>query len=207
MNKVKEGFAKRGVAKSGVNTYTGFDYFTLEDITPPIIELCVEYGITMLPSFTSDLAIMNIFNSDDRDDCLSITVPMVIPEIKAANATQNVGASVTYMRRYLYMVALDIIEADTLDANHGKPVKKAPSTPVQRAEAKAEIVKADKPDGGLRARRVEELAKELMKKNPKAKSYITKISKETSKFTEMTGERAEDLILELTDKLVAADEK
>lgn len=68
---------------------------------------------------------------------------------------QALGSSITYMRRYLYMMALDICEADSIDANLGNGTtatgatpapaaqteKKAPATPQERQEVKQELTK------------------------------------------------------------------
>lgn len=201
LNEMKLEFAEKKVAKSGVNTYTGFDYFTLEDITPPILELCKKHGVTMIQTFHPDLAIMHIYNNDKPDDSIEVMVPMAVPEIKAANATQNMGASITYLRRYLYMVALDIIEGDALDATHGKPAPtRAPATKVERKKTKEQITGSNEIAPANQLSRIAEMAKELYAK-PGNKTYVNKISKETDKFTNVTRKRAEELILEMEEKL------
>ena len=46
---------------------------------------------------------------------------------------QALGSSITYMRRYLYMIALDICESDSIDSDLGKPIPApapAPKAPV-----------------------------------------------------------------------------
>ena len=41
-------------------------------------------------------------------------------EMKGSNAIQNLGGSNTYLRRYLYLNALEIVENDVYDATSGK---------------------------------------------------------------------------------------
>ena len=45
-------------------------------------------------------------------------------EIKGSNAIQNLGGSNTYLRRYLYLNALEIVENDMYDATSGKTTTK-----------------------------------------------------------------------------------
>ena len=45
---------------------------------------------------------------------------MASAQLKGVHEIQNLGAVETYQRRYLYMVAFEIVEADVLDAVQGK---------------------------------------------------------------------------------------
>ena len=107
--------------KSGQNKYAGFSYYTLEDIAPPLNILLLKYGLTSNISFDNEKAILTIINTDNLDEQVTFDVPMREAEQKSCNKVQNLGATITYIRRYLYLIAFDIVEYDTFDAISGKP--------------------------------------------------------------------------------------
>ena len=107
--------------KSGQNKYAGFNYYTLEDIAPPLNILLLKYGLTSNISFDNEKAILTIINTDNLDEQVTFDVPMREAEQKSCNKVQNLGATITYIRRYLYLIAFDIVEYDTFDAVSGKP--------------------------------------------------------------------------------------
>ncbi len=78
-------------------------------------------------NFTADVATMNIINTDNPEESVPFVAPFnqIAPIVsnagkQATNEMQALGSSITYMRRYLYMIALDICESDSIDANLGK---------------------------------------------------------------------------------------
>lgn len=107
--------------KSGQNKYAGFNYYTLEDIAPPLNILLLKYGLTSNISFDNEKAILTIINTDNLNEQVSFDVPMREAEQKSCNKVQNLGATITYIRRYLYLIAFDIVEYDTFDTISGKP--------------------------------------------------------------------------------------
>lgn len=56
-------------------------------------------------------------------------------EVKGANALQSLGGVETYQRRYLYMMMLDIVEADMFDSTQGAPEK--PTAPAKKKSESA----------------------------------------------------------------------
>ena len=48
-----------------------------------------------------------------------ITSPMSTAKLKACHEVQNLGAVQTYLRRYLWVVALEIVEHDAIDSSAG----------------------------------------------------------------------------------------
>lgn len=104
-------------------------------------------------NFTADTATMTIVNTDNPEETVAFIAPFnqIAPIVnnagkQATNEMQALGSSITYMRRYLYMLALDICESDGIDANIGAPAptpaptpKAPPATPEQRQEVKREL--------------------------------------------------------------------
>lgn len=128
IQKVKLELSKRELKKSGENSYSGFKYYELGDFMPSIIELCNKYSLCTQISFENDKAILSIIDSDinnviknEVDNSLiyphvDYSSPIRELELKGANAIQALGGIQTYLRRYLYMNAFDIVEADMFDS-------------------------------------------------------------------------------------------
>jgi hypothetical protein len=111
------------LSKSGHNKFAGYKYFELGDFLPTINNIFSKAGLCGVVSFTSDLATLTITDIDDNSQIV-ITSPMGSAALKGCHEVQNVGAVETYQRRYLWVVAMEIVEHDVLDATTGseKPV-------------------------------------------------------------------------------------
>jgi hypothetical protein len=80
-------------------------------------------------TFYTDIAILTIVDVDKPEDKIEFKSPMSTAELKGCHAIQNLGAVQTYLRRYLWVAAMEIVEHDSLDAITGKDEpKKAKST-------------------------------------------------------------------------------
>ena len=114
--------------KSG-NKFAGYEYFELGDFLPQIQNICHKLGLCGIVSFNHDMAYLQI---TDVEDCTSLmfTSPMSSAALKGCHDVQNLGAVQTYLRRYLWTNAFEIVEHDALDATMGsvEPVKKPKDT-------------------------------------------------------------------------------
>lgn len=117
--------------KTGENTYAGYMYFELEDFLQPAQEILAELGLCGMVSFTSDTATLEIVDVE-TDKSILFTSPMGSANLKGCHDVQNIGAVQSYQRRYLWMAALEIVEASALDAKGGE-AKKAKATPTAGA--------------------------------------------------------------------------
>ena len=114
--------------KSGRNKFAGFEYFELGDFLPTIQNIFTKVGLCGTVSFGTELATLTIVDLDDASQSVSFTSPMSSAELKGCHAIQNLGAVQTYLRRYLWVVAMEIVEHDALDATTGSDSKKAEPT-------------------------------------------------------------------------------
>jgi hypothetical protein len=115
--------------KSGRNKFAGFEYFELGDFLPTIQTIFTEKGLCGTITFYTDIAILTIVDVDKPEDKIEFKSPMSTAELKGCHAIQNLGAVQTYLRRYLWVAAMEIVEHDSLDAITGKDEpKKAKST-------------------------------------------------------------------------------
>lgn len=69
-------------------------------------------GLFQMGTETAELRICDM---EKPDDVLTFSSPVREAVLKGAHPVQNLGAMITYMRRYLWMMAMELVEADTLD--------------------------------------------------------------------------------------------
>ena len=113
---VKLELSKRAIKKSGQNKFAGYSYFELADLIPHILDLFNEHKLCSTMAFDKEYATLTIIDSEKPEDFLVFTSPTVEITMKGCNEVQAAGAVQTYLRRYLFVNALDIVEADLVDS-------------------------------------------------------------------------------------------
>jgi hypothetical protein len=152
-------FQSLNIKMGGNNTFAKYSYFELADILPNMNAICAEVGLCNIISFTAADAIMTIVNTENPEENIIITSPMSTADLKGCHEVQNLGAVQTYLRRYLYQTAYEIIESDALNKtqNPNEPIDKKPNPKPVVDEAE------------LRTRAKELLEKSKMPEEVKAK--------------------------------------
>jgi len=117
--------------KSGHNKFAGYRYFELTDFLPSVNSIFAELGLCHTLEFTSELATMRVIDTKDGG-CAKFTCPMASAQLKGCHEVQNLGASITYITRYLLVMALAICEHDALDATTGSEEPKS-SKPITKS--------------------------------------------------------------------------
>lgn len=102
--------------KSGRNKHLNFQYFELKDFLPTATKLLNEHGLT--PVFRIEIdpagieyAFLTIIKGNEQ---IIFKAPTAEPQA-SNNPIQMLGSKITYMRRYMFMIALDVIEDDSVD--------------------------------------------------------------------------------------------
>lgn len=113
-------FHQMELKKSGHNKFAGYYYFELSDFVVPALQVMKEVGLTPIISFGKELAEMRLVNDDKPEEIIVITSPMSEAALKGCHPVQNLGAVESYIRRYLWVAALEIVEHDALDATTGR---------------------------------------------------------------------------------------
>ena len=113
-------FHQMELKKSGHNKFAGYHYFELSDFVVPALQVMKEVGLTPIISFGKELAEIRLVNDDKPDEFIVITSPMSEAALKGCHPVQNLGAVESYIRRYLWVTALEIVEHDALDATTGR---------------------------------------------------------------------------------------
>lgn len=154
MNQAKLALQAAGMKKSGRNEFSKYDYFELQDFLPMIIQLESELKFTCVVCFGVEQASLEIVDTEKPEDTILYTCPMSSANLKGMHEVQNLGAVQTYIKRYLYVNAFEIVEQDAIDKSQpeSRPTQKAESakektlTNQQLAEFKKVIDHDDDPD-------------------------------------------------------------
>ena len=132
--------------KSGQNKFAGYSYFELGDFIPHVQTIFNELGLCGVVSFTHSHAELTITDVEDGT-IIVVSTPMAEANLKGAHPIQNLGAVLSYQRRYLWMAAMELVEGDAIDSappvEAPKPV--ATQTPVPAAKPAQKPVK-QRPD-------------------------------------------------------------
>ena len=101
--------------KSGYNSFGKWHYFELADFLVPALKLFEDNGLCGVVS--SDAGTMTLAVREcDGDGCINFAIPLSTAQLKGSHEVQNLGAVITYSRRYLWTLALEILEHDAVDA-------------------------------------------------------------------------------------------
>jgi len=112
--------------KSGFNSYAGFKYFELGDFLKQANVIFDNLGLCPVFSISEGVATLRIFDSE-----FGGVVYFRSPTADASNEKskappiQSLGSMHSYLRRYLYLNALELIENDVVDATIGKDEPKS----------------------------------------------------------------------------------
>ena len=210
-------FLKANIKKSGVNRFAEYKYFELADIVPAATEIFGKIGLLFVTSFSHELASGVLINTDKPEERLEFTSPMrqltTVSQTgkNKMNEVQGLGAEETYQRRYLYMMALDIVEADTFDAIQGKEDAPAETSkpasapkakqvsPEKRQEIAKEVIDADGAASDLQIKSIKTALKRLRDKGGDHEDYVKACIMKTK--SGLSKKDAEDLLLEIGQKV------
>lgn len=202
----REQFLASGIKKSGVNTYAEFKYFTLNDIIPVKQKIFTDIGLMDCISFENDKAILTLTNIDKPDEKIMFTSQLDVDNSMISNPIQKVGAIQTYVRRYLYLLMLDIVESDVIDAVAAKPKEgqqKKSNKPVsekEREEVKNKLINEDGEATDIQIKSIKNGLKKLRSKEDTdyehyIKDCVTQIKNGMSK------QEAEEMLIEIGKKI------
>lgn len=142
-------FLETGVEPTGKHIQLEFKYFELKDIVPVATRIFKNLGLLSLVTFDKELATMTIVNCDNPEEKVIFTSPMREINVivsntgkQVTNEIQTLGSMETYQRRYLYLMALDVVENDSIDPNTGNQSEK-PTKGTKRSKAIPDVESND----------------------------------------------------------------
>ena len=127
------------IKKTGKNNYSNYEYYELSDFIAPILDLCLSYKLFTQVSYQADAATLTVVNIDNPTEQIVFSSPMSTADLKGCHAVQNLGATETYERRYLYITAFEIVEPDVLDETMNKYYKNNHESKEERKLSYAQV--------------------------------------------------------------------
>lgn len=202
----RQDFYNEGVEKSGINRHAEFKYFELEDIVPVANKIFEKYNCLFLVTFPEDKALGRFINLDNTEEELSVeckTTQIAEPGKFRMNEIQALGANITYMRRYLYFLLLDIIQADDIDNQDNTKTTKsnAPATPEQREEIKKDLTDTSSNADPLQIKALKDALKKLKELDPGQEEFIQGVVIKTEGLTKVSKDICEALINKVSDAI------
>ena len=127
LTKARIELATSAVKKSGRNNFQNFDYFQLDDFVPTAQRICDKYGLFTKFDYVCDEGVwmtkFTVINSDKTEEGIEWIRPYVQTNA-GKDAAQCQGATDTYSRRYMWLIAFEITEADMIDGLDQNEMKK-----------------------------------------------------------------------------------
>jgi hypothetical protein len=141
LQKARVLFSESSVKKSGKNKFAGYEYFELGDFIPTINKIFNDVGLCGVVSF-GEQATLTVHDVDS-DGQVTFTSPLVFADNAKGQAIQSLGSTHTYLRRYLWLLALEITEHDSIDSlpqqDKPKPIEVKPVVKEVPKEVDADI--------------------------------------------------------------------
>lgn len=196
-------FLREGVTKSGVNMHAEFKYFELEDIVPVATKIFSTYNCLFVTSFPEGKAVGRLINLDNTEEQVVVEFnarSISEPAKFRMNEVQGLGAEITYMRRYLYFLILDVVEADAFDANSGsdapvpKSESKKPVSTEKREEIKKDLTSPEANADELQIKALKAVLKKLKEIDSTQEEFIQQVAIKTDGFTNISKTACEQLI-------------
>lgn len=145
LQSVRVELAKQGIKKGRKNAYTGYNYYELADFLPQVQELCQKHKVAPIFMVSDDgtSAWLTLQDMEKQDASVKFSIPMSQAQLKGCHPVQNLGAALTYERRYLYMIAFELVEADVLEAQTGDPKQAVQQAAPKGQAARSFVVNTD----------------------------------------------------------------
>jgi len=185
------------IKKTGKNTHSEFLYYELVDFLPKATAICAKHNTVFIVTFPEGSRATGTLLDWETNETITFEAPFTYisdPAKFRMNEIQGAGAAVTYYRRYLWFMLLDMIDKDKIDAD--LPLR--PETPSKPAtvEEREEITKTLTDPKALidelQIKGLKNLAKEVIKVSPGQQELITGLLIKTDSFKKTTKAEAEN---------------
>jgi len=135
LQKARAEIAHKPLKKSGKNKFAGYEYFELGDFIPTAHDIFESLGLCGVFNINYETATLCIHDVESGE-VVQFSSPTVMAENAKVQAIQSMGSTHTYYRRYLWLMALELTEHDTVDSSDPGEKKSEP-----KPKAEAPVVK------------------------------------------------------------------
>lgn len=152
MATIRVALQNKQLKKSGVNAFAKFNYYTLEDILPAVNQLLLDNKVFSIFNIENDVASLTFVNAEKVEESVVFKSPIADADIKGSTPVQCLGGVHTYLKRYLYLNAFEIVEGELLDALVGtdKVVEKTPTDKPKKPTTKPGTINVGSLDDAIK---------------------------------------------------------
>ena len=105
-----------GLRMGGYNKFTDFKYFELKDFLPKVNEIFEKLKLFSKFDLLENEGVLTVINIEKTDEVITFVTPKAEIVLKGQNGLQMIGSTHTYLKRYCYLNALEIVEDDAINA-------------------------------------------------------------------------------------------
>ena len=109
-----------GLKMGGHNKFADFKYFELKDFLPKVNEIFEKLKLFSKFDLLENEGVLTVINTEKTDEIITFTTPKAEIVLKGQNGLQMIGSTHTYLKRYCYLNALEIVEDDVINATIDK---------------------------------------------------------------------------------------
>ena len=115
--KVRIMFLNLSIEKSGKNDKYNYEFFEMRDFMPYVIMFFAQLKIFNVFNLFDDKAVLTLKNLENSEEIRTFECPTKYASLRNTGDTTapDLGATITYLKRYLYMNALELTEQDTVN--------------------------------------------------------------------------------------------
>ncbi len=176
---------KMGIKKSGHNKFANFDYFELKDFLPKVNEIFLDLKLFSKFDLLENEGVLTIINTENPEESIVFSTPKATIDMKGQNGLQQIGSTHTYLKRYCYYNALEIIINDETEATIGKNDNKNNSTEQKR--------KAEPTEAEIEARRQKGIKAVVKEINKLSTEKVDKLNFDITDLTNMSLEEIQKI--------------
>ena len=105
-----------GLKMGGHNKFADFKYFELKDFLPKVNEIFEKLKLFSKFDLLENEGVLTVINIEKTDEAITFVTPKAEIVLKGQNGLQMIGSTHTYLKRYCYLNALEIVEDDAINA-------------------------------------------------------------------------------------------
>ena len=116
LNKARKIVLDKGLKPTGYNSFAKYNYWELHDVVPHGLSAFHDVGLSAVINFEGGVPRMDIYDCDEDSPPLTIyAIEGGTASLKGCHSIQNLGACISYYRRFLWLLALELSESSLVD--------------------------------------------------------------------------------------------
>lgn len=120
LQKARVELQSSGLKMGGHNKFADFKYFELKDFLPKVNEIFEKLKLFSKFDLLENEGVLTVINTEKTDETITFVTPKAEIVLKGQNGLQMIGSTHTYLKRYCYLNALEIVEDDVINATIDK---------------------------------------------------------------------------------------